>query len=472
MRWGTHRARLRQRLLPFAGRLARREAIFRALTWGTSLTLAFGLLAASPTVRFAVREGVSLVRTALHRPFVEADERPVPEGVWRARRERGIAETRGVLARYYAGAGPKMRRLFEVAGMDPEHAVVRWGNVDRTFCLSSGVFAPDEARSYRLLPERRSIWLREIVLHRGPFGLFMVPDTAEVRAAAKEVGAVPVEGSAQTTNSWGLRGREPDPGAEVRGVVLGDSYMQGMFIGDMETPPSRLEAELARSLGRSVSLLNGGHLGYSPEQYYRTLEEYGDRFRPGFAVVAVCSNDFGDGVRLLEEGTADWEEAGYWLRRIVRYCRARMMNCVVAVVPDERQILATRRSGRFPGPLDRLVGVPSVRFVNPTDALATAHLEAVRRLVESGRQIQSYSPMYNGHIGDGHFSPEGAEVWARETARRLLALGVDSAQYQPPGGISPPPDEERASAPAGRAPPRADASGGRPRDRSPGSPTR
>ena len=41
-----------------------------------------------------------------------------------------------------------------------------------------------------------------------------------------------------------------------------------------------------------VSILNTGHLGYSPEQYYYSLVEYADRFRPHFVVVSVFSNDF------------------------------------------------------------------------------------------------------------------------------------------------------------------------------------
>ena len=38
-----------------------------------------------------------------------------------------------------------------------------------------------------------------------------------------------VDGSTQTTNSWGLRGPEPDMRAAWRGIVLGDSYMQGLL---------------------------------------------------------------------------------------------------------------------------------------------------------------------------------------------------------------------------------------------------
>ena len=68
------------------------------------------------------------------------------------------------------------------------------------------VFAPEaNGRSYRLRPKLRSVWLRQVTLHGGPFGLFLVRDTSEIRAAAAAAGALVDEPSRQSTNSWGLR---------------------------------------------------------------------------------------------------------------------------------------------------------------------------------------------------------------------------------------------------------------------------
>ena len=50
--------------------------------------------------------------------------------------------------------------------------------------------------------------------------------------------------------------------------------MQGMFIGDDDTPPECLRRDLESRLKTKVSILNTGHLGYSPEQYYYSLVEY------------------------------------------------------------------------------------------------------------------------------------------------------------------------------------------------------
>jgi hypothetical protein len=112
--------------------------------------------------------------------------------------------------------------------MDPDDAVVRWGNYDMMLVLSSKVFArDDDGRYYRLLSNVRSVWIRQFYV----FGLdtcqLLVPETLEVLRAAEAAGAAIVPGTSQTTNSWGCRGPEPDPSATLRGLVLGDSFMQG-----------------------------------------------------------------------------------------------------------------------------------------------------------------------------------------------------------------------------------------------------
>ena len=77
--------------------------------------------------------------------------------------------------------------------------------------ISPQVFERDDSgRSYRLRPMTRSVWLRQITLHNGPFGLFQVLDTPEHRAAAGAAGAIVDDRSVQNTNSWGLRGPEPN----------------------------------------------------------------------------------------------------------------------------------------------------------------------------------------------------------------------------------------------------------------------
>ena len=178
--------------------------------------------------------------------------------------------------------------------MDPDTAVIRWGNFDGTLVLSSGVFEPDDfGRSYRFKPGLRSVWFIGVSL-RGALCQFQVPDTTEARDAVGSLGAALVPESVQVTNSWGFRGPEPDTKAPLRGIVLGDSVIQGVLVGDDQTPPACLERELARKTGLRASVLNAGVLGYSTEQYYFTLERFGERMAPQFVIVGLCGNDFGE----------------------------------------------------------------------------------------------------------------------------------------------------------------------------------
>src|SRR4029077_16905488 len=127
---------------------------------------------------------------------------------------------------------------------------------------------------YRFRPNVRSIWVRNFPVRGQVKAYFQVPLKPELVEIVKGTGAQIVDESTQTTNSWGLRGPEPDLSARWRGIVLGDSYMQGLFVGDLETPIECLKRNLKARLHAPVEILNTGHLGYSPEQYYFTLLEY------------------------------------------------------------------------------------------------------------------------------------------------------------------------------------------------------
>ena len=88
--------------------------------------------------------------------------------------------------------------------------------------------------------------------------------------------------------------------ARLRGIILGDSYMQGLFVGDDQTPCECLKRCLSQQLNVRTEILNTGHLGYSPEQEYYTLKEYDERFHPQFVILSLFANDFGDLFEVLE----------------------------------------------------------------------------------------------------------------------------------------------------------------------------
>jgi lysophospholipase L1-like esterase len=425
-RWWLSAPRQRTALqcrFAFAETAAQRERWFKRAILALTLSACGALLGGTPTGRFLASRAVTLAHAvALHAVGGEVGREAI-DSDWRERRRRGIAATQGLLARVYRESPAPVQAMLRAAGMAPDDRVLRWGNFDGVLLLSSRVFAPDDTgRSYRLRPGVRSVWLRNIVLPRGMSGFFLVPTTPQVRAAAGACGAVEIPGSLQTTNSWGCRGPEPDPNADLRGVVLGDSFMQGLLVGDDETPPARLESYLREATGRSASVLNTGHLGYSPEQYDSALREYADRFRPHFVVLSICGNDFGG---------EDWAESCYWLRRIWQFCRSRNLVCLTVPVSDHRQVAASRRIGAFQGRLAEIAESVSYEYFDPTENLVDEHLRLVNAGLRRGR-VERSQPLYNAHLDDGHFSPEGAEVWGRAVGRRLLlVLERQRAQLAP-----------------------------------------
>jgi hypothetical protein len=422
--------------MPFLVRKLRLERRFKRLialaTVVVCALLVVGTRGGQRSARFVAEQAQRAEHWMLGMP---PDRAEIQAGL-NARRAETAERTLRSLTDYHRGAEPAMQNLFRVAKMDPEHCVIGTGRVNDGFLLSADIFsAATNGRSYRLLPNRRAVWLRQITLKGGVFGLFLVQDTPEVRAAAAGIGAIVDEPSAQTTNSWGLRGPEPDPNARVRGLVLGDSFMQGMFNGDHDTPPLALQRELTRHWGDGVSIVNGGHIGYAPEQYFHTLKEYGERFRPHFVVVSVCPNDFGNGNEVMAGRGDDWDEAAYWLGEIVSWCRSHTIPCLLVPVPCDTQIVNVRKDSRYPAPISDLFQGSGLFYCDALDQFVDEHLR-LRREAEKQGGTRAMCVLYNLQISDNHFSPLGAELWARIVAHRLDLL------------MTPPPLSTRPMAPA------------------------
>jgi hypothetical protein len=414
-------ARWRQCVFSFLERAERRQRRFKcAILVFTTLAIALVLELTSEgryvlaSLAFQARN-VARFSIGVPTPRSEIDLR------WRLFRERGVAGAGRSLEQVFAGMEPPYRRLMTYAGLDPEHCLVRWGNYDKTMLLPSTVFeADDSGRAYRLRPNQRSVWLRNIDWPGGLSLFFLVPDRPELLAAMDGTTARIVEGSRQTTNSWGLRGREPDPAAPLRGIVLGDSYMQGLMIGDDQTPPAALERHLEARLQTKTSVLNTGLLGYSPEQYYYSLLAYADRFRPQFVVVSVFVNDFGNTQDALD-GKVDWQESTYWLNRITEFCRQRRFTHLFVFVPLKVQILGKRASGFYPGTISNRLETNGTHFLNPIETFVDTHLSLTNQSKRPGGKIYN-SPLFNDHLSDGHFSELGSTLWARLVAERLGEL--------------------------------------------------
>jgi lysophospholipase L1-like esterase len=411
----------RQRLFAFLARARRHERWFkRAIVCATLLAIVVPFVML-PAGRYFLAAVGSRVRKTGRIALLEPSPRSEIDEDWQRFRLQGIADARRRLDEIFGATAPAYQGLMRYAGLDPDHGLLRWGNFDQTLLLPSTVFEPDDAgRSYRMRPCVDSIWLREVAIKAGVLTFFLVPDRPELRDAIRGTAAIPESQSKQSTNSWGLRGPEPDLDAPVRGIVLGDSFMQGLFLGEDQTPPECLKRDLEARLQTKASILNTGVLGYSPEQYYFALLEFADRFRPQFIVVSVFANDFGE-ASAVAQGRGDWDEGKYWLDRIRSLSQTRGWTCLFVPVPLKDRTLGRRKSGHYPGMISNFLNTGAVSFLNPAESFVNAHLDL---LIDGERRGERPSGclLYNEKIGDGHFSALGAQVWAEAVGRRLALL--------------------------------------------------
>lgn len=425
MKWKLRRARrpgAHQRVFEYVRHERRLRRWFKAGIVGATCLAVAAVLALVPRGRYLTAATAARARDVARYALDLPTPRDEIDARWRRYRELGIAECQGAWRRFYNEVDSNYQRLIRYAGLDPGHGVLRWGNFNVTLLLPSTIVEPDDSgRSYRLRPNARSIWLRNLTLESGVLMFFLVPDGPGLADAIRGTTAIVVETSRQTTNSWGLRGPEPDLEAPLRGIVLGDSYMQGLFIGDDETPPEQLRRYLESRLHERASILNTGVLGYSPEQYYYSFKEFTRRFPPDFVVVSVFTNDFGDIFEVPMKGNGDWAEGKYWLEKITDECRSKRWPFVIVPAPFAPHMFGKRKSGNYPGRLSNVLDMSGLNFLDPIDDFINAFL----KLEIEGRRLGARPtgcPLFNEAIGDGHFSALGARAWAESVGRRLVLL--------------------------------------------------
>jgi lysophospholipase L1-like esterase len=406
-----------QREFPFIARSRQLDRLFKRLIAGFTLLVVLGSIVGTSVGRNAASRLGFESRKLFNQVMGFPEDRRAFEAQRDRDRARGIVQTCRALEQVAIDGGPKMREFLKAARFDADSAVIRWGNFDYTLALSSAVFEPDDAgRSYRLLPNTRSIWLLDLTMYNVS-ALFEIPDTPEARRLGEAIGGRVVPESLQTTNSWGCRGPEPDPTAPVRGIVLGDSNMQGLLVGDDQTPPARLEARLEADLDLDVSVLNTGVLGYSPEQYYYSLIAFYEKFKPDFVIISICNNDFGDMNR-----PENWAEGEYWLELITQFCRSRGVVYVGLPVPQEDPMTGRRNETIFPGQVSKIFHGSGINYLSPLEEFTTEHLTLKAESIRSNRPF-AHSPLFNRrYSGDNHLSPLGSDLWAKLVARRLRLI--------------------------------------------------
>ncbi len=98
------------------------------------------------------------------------------------------------------------------------------------------------------------------------------------------------------TNSAGLRNTDeinPDP-AVIRVLALGDSFVYGLYVHNLDTFPARLEERLNEKLAASVQVLNAAVPGYTIADQLSYLRDKGLGLEPDLVVLGFYTNDIFD----------------------------------------------------------------------------------------------------------------------------------------------------------------------------------
>jgi len=97
-------------------------------------------------------------------------------------------------------------------------------------------------------------------------------------------------------NQFGFRGPEfpleeqPD---ELRILVLGDSFAEGVGVAEESRFADLLDRDLAARTGRAVTVIDAGQMATGPASYVRNLTEFGVALRPDLVIMTIyIGNDF------------------------------------------------------------------------------------------------------------------------------------------------------------------------------------
>ena len=257
--------------------------------------------------------------------------------------ERTRAALAATCGRGRAGASSGCSRP---PGWTRETAVIRWGNFDGTLVLSSGVFEPDDSgRSYRFRPGDPLDLVHRRDRCRGPCASSRCPTRRRPATPSGRPGRhrARVGPGDQLVGVPGPRARHQGPAPRDRAGGFRDPGRARRRRPDAARLPRARARRGGPASGRRCSMR--GCSGTRPSSI----------ITPSSASPSGCppsSSSWGSAAMTSATGAipADWEEACYWLERILQFCRTRRIACLFVPWPGEDALLAIRDESIYPGP--------------------------------------------------------------------------------------------------------------------------
>lgn len=125
-------------------------------------------------------------------------------------------------------------------------------------------------------------------------GILFKPD-AEFRYWMRD-GDRTIYDNLQKANTWGFLDREPPQGRgnDLRVLILGDSFVEGLQVGSEEKVGRVLERMLSDRLRKPVTVMSLAIAGTGQAAQYVWWRHFGSDFRPHVVVLVIATNDIRD----------------------------------------------------------------------------------------------------------------------------------------------------------------------------------
>ena len=91
---------------------------------------------------------------------------------------------------------------------------------------------------------------------------------------------------------------------------------------------------------------------------------------------------------------------------------------LVVPAPWVKQIEEPQLAGYYPGRFSNVLEATGLEYLDPIDDFVNAHLADSLASRKEGK-FPTGNTLFNGRVGDAHFSAEGCRVWAKAVGRRL-----------------------------------------------------
>jgi len=280
---------------------------------------------------------------------------------------------------------PSLRRFARtLAAQDPKTDLFAtlW-DVDTGVLLSRHLYrsvAMDGAAKYMYKPS-----LKKLGFRTGASGLHWnmeTEDTPAIRAALAELDTPFIVTASY--DELGFRNGDPKPasGCTARALFLGDSFTDGLWVGDADTFVNLYGRLVRERSGVMLCPVNAGVNGYGPFEEAFVLEHYFEQAgRPAFVFVMFFANDVDADYDGVIDGTiADhdrrWRDSLDQIARIKRFVSGHGATLVLAAIPPAEQVFAHRSQEHYQDVLRAFSEREGIQFVNLIDRLSSPDARA------------------------------------------------------------------------------------------------